>query len=108
MRSMWRGSISFGLVNIPVKMYAATEEKQIRFNQLHSLCHSRIRYVKVCPTCGREVNEDEIVRGYEYEKGRYAIFSKDELEKSERLQVLLTLFAFGPEEIDRFSIRHTT
>ena len=81
MRSMWRGSISFGLVNIPVKMYAATEEKQIRFNQLHSLCHSRIRYVKVCPTCGREVNEDEIVRGYEYEKGRYAIFSKDELEK---------------------------
>jgi len=59
----------------------ATEEKQIRFNQLHSLCHSRIRYVKVCPTCGREVNEDEIVRGYEYEKGRYAILSKDELEK---------------------------
>ncbi len=80
MRSMWKGSISFGLVNIPVKMYTATQEKQVRFNQLHSLCHTPIKYDKVCPRCERSVETEEIVRGYEYEKGRYVVFSDEELE----------------------------
>jgi len=97
MRSMWRGSISFGLVNIPVKMYAATEEKQIRFNQLHSLCHSRIRYVKVCPTCGREVNEDEIVRVTSMKRGAMQFSVRMNWRNSRAaLQVLLTLFALWP------------
>lgn len=78
MRSMWRGSISFGLVNIPVKMYSATESKSIRFNQLHSLCHTPIKYQKVCPQCAREVSPQEIVRGYEYEKGQYVIVTDEE------------------------------
>ncbi len=80
MRSMWKGSISFGLVNIPVKMYTATQEKQIRFNQLHNLCHTPIKYAKVCPHCERKVEEEEIVRGYEYEKGRYVVLTDEELE----------------------------
>lgn len=80
MRSMWKGSISFGLVNIPVKMYTATQEKQLRFNQLHYLCHTPIKYEKVCPHCEQRVEEEEIVRGYEYEKGQYVVLTNEELE----------------------------
>ncbi|HPT82272.1 MAG TPA: Ku protein [Limnochordia bacterium] len=80
MRSMWKGSLSFGLVNIPVRMYAATQERDIRFNQLHSLCHTPIKYEKVCPRCQRAVEQSEIVRGYQYERGRYVLFTEEELE----------------------------
>lgn len=80
MRSMWKGSISFGLVNIPVKMYAATEEKSVRFNQLHTLCHTPIKYEKVCPHCRRPVASKEIVRGYEYESGQYVLVTDEEWE----------------------------
>lgn len=80
MRSMWKGSISFGLVNIPVRMYTATQEKQLRFNQLHNLCQTPIKYEKVCPHCARKVEEEEIVRGYEYEKGQYVVLTNEELE----------------------------
>ena len=73
MRTLWKGAISFGLVNIPVKMYTATERKDIRFNQLHATCKTPIQYRKFCPVCQKEVGADELVRGYEYEKGRYVI-----------------------------------
>ncbi|NMB01596.1 MAG: Ku protein [Firmicutes bacterium] len=78
---MWKGSLSFGLVNIPVKMYTATQGKDIRFNQLHSLCHTPIKYEKVCPNCGRAVDGDEIVRGFQYESGRYVIVQDEELQE---------------------------
>lgn len=80
MRSMWKGSISFGLVTIPVKLYAATESKDVRFNLLHDECRTPIQYRKVCPNCDREVAQEEIVRGYEYEKGRYVIVRDEDLE----------------------------
>ncbi|NLL48512.1 MAG: Ku protein [Firmicutes bacterium] len=80
MRSMWNGSLSFGLVNIPVKMYAATQGKDLRFNQLHTLCHTPIKYEKTCPNCQRRVEETEIVRGYQYEPGHYVIIRDDEWE----------------------------
>lgn len=80
MHTVWKGSISFGLVNIPVKMFTATENKDIRFRQIHKECGTPIRYKKVCPTCDREVVEDDIVKGYEYESGKYVIVSKDELD----------------------------
>jgi DNA end-binding protein Ku len=80
MRSMWKGSISFGLVTIPVKLYAATETKDVRFNLLHDQCRTRVEYRKWCPTCEREVVQEEIVRGYEYEKGRYVLVRDEELE----------------------------
>jgi len=79
-RSMWKGSISFGLVTIPVKLYASTEAKDIRFNYLHDECQSRVEYRKWCPVHEREVSQDEIVRGYEYEKGQYVIVRDEELE----------------------------
>jgi DNA end-binding protein Ku len=78
---MWRGAISFGLVSIPVRVYTATEEKTLRFNQLHEKDHGRIRYKRVCSVDGEEVPFDEIVKGYEYEKDRYVILTDEDFEK---------------------------
>ncbi|NLW58833.1 MAG: Ku protein [Firmicutes bacterium] len=80
MRTLWKGAISFGLVNIPVKMYTATERKNIQFNQLHAPCKTPIQYRKYCPVCQKEVGADELVRGYEYEKGRYVILRDEDFE----------------------------
>jgi DNA end-binding protein Ku len=80
MRTMWRGAISFGLVSIPVRVYTATEEKTLRFNQLHDKDHGRIRYQRVCSKCGEEVPFDHIVKGYEYEKDRYVILTDEDLD----------------------------
>lgn len=80
MRSLWRGSISFGLVNIPVRLYTAVEEKNVRFNLLHRECRTQIKYQKVCPRCGREVSQDEIVRGYPFDRGRYVILEDEDFE----------------------------
>jgi DNA end-binding protein Ku len=80
MRALWRGSISFGLVNVPVKMYAATERKSLSFRQIHKTCGTPIRYEKVCPFCNRKVEDDEIARGYEYEKGKFVVIEEKDLE----------------------------
>ncbi|MCK9221439.1 MAG: Ku protein [Limnochordia bacterium] len=80
MRSLWKGAISFGLVNIPISMYAATEDKSIKFNYLHRECNTPIKYQKTCPRCQREVPAEEIVRGYEYEPGKYVILTEEELD----------------------------
>ncbi|ATW23677.1 Ku protein [Candidatus Formimonas warabiya] len=80
MRTIWKGAISFGLVNIPVKLFPATESKTIKFNYLHKECHSPINYQKLCPVCNREVSQDEIVRGYEYEKGRFVILNEEDMD----------------------------
>lgn len=80
MRSIWKGSISFGLVNIPVRLYTATEEKSVRFNLLHGLCRTQIQYRKYCPHCDREVSQDEIVKGYPYDRGRFVILDEDDFE----------------------------
>lgn len=80
MRSMWKGAISFGLVHIPIKLYSATEKKDIKFNLLHEKCKSPIQYRKFCPVCNAEVPLNEIVKGYEYEEGKYVIMKEDELE----------------------------
>lgn len=81
MRSMWKGSISFGLVNIPVRLYAATEDRSIHFNQLHRPCHTPIRYQKFCPHCQTEVAQEEIVRGYQFDRNRYVTVEQEELNQ---------------------------
>lgn len=81
MNAIWKGAISFGLVNVPVKMYAATEARDTRFNYLHEVCKTPIRYQKVCPTCNRPVDDAEIVRGYEYEKGKYVIMREEDFDR---------------------------
>jgi len=77
---MWKGAISFGLVTIPVSVYPATEEKSLRFNQLHDEDHGRIRYKRVCEKDGREVDYEHIVKGYEYEKDHYVVLTDQDLD----------------------------
>src|ERR671930_321764 len=80
MKTIWKGAISFGLVTIPVKVYGATEEKTLHFNQLHAADGGRIRYKRVCSVDGEEVTYQDIVKGYEYEKDHYVTLSDEELE----------------------------
>lgn len=102
MHTMWKGSISFGLVNIPVKMFSATEDKDIRFRYLHKECGTPVKYIKTCPTCDREVQTEEIVKGYEYEKGRFAIITEEDLESivPETRKAIEILDFVSLEEID--------
>jgi len=80
-RAMWKGAISFGLVTIPVAVFPATEEKSLKFNQLHDEDHGRIRYKRVCETDGEEISYEHIVKGYEYEKDHYVVLTDDDLDK---------------------------
>ncbi len=79
-RSMWKGAISFGLVTIPVAVYPATEEKSLRFNQLHDKDMGRIRYKRVCSVDEEEVEFEHIVKGFELEKDRYVIITDEDLD----------------------------
>ena len=81
MRTIWKGAISFGLVSIPVKLFPATERKEVKFSYLHSKCKSPIRYKRFCSSCEQEVDWNEIIRGYEFESGKYVVFEEDELER---------------------------
>ena len=78
-RSLWKGTLSFGLVTIPVQLFAATEDKSPSFNQLRASDHSRIGYQRVAKSDGAEVAYDEVVKGYEYAKDHYVVFDADEL-----------------------------
>ena len=80
MKTMWKGAISFGLVSIPVRVFTATEEKTLKFNQLHNKDHGRIRYKRVCSKDGEEVQYDDIVSGYEYEKDRYVVLEDEDFD----------------------------
>ena len=80
MRPIWKGAISFGLVTIPVGLYTATEDRKPKFRLLRGSDHSPVRYKRVSEVDGTEVAWDDMVRGYEFEKGRYVVFTDDELE----------------------------
>lgn len=79
MRSIWSGSISFGLVNIPVKVFTAQQSKDIHFHQLHDEDGVRIRQKRVCPADGQEVGYDHIVKGYEISPDHYVVIRPEEL-----------------------------
>ena len=81
MHTVWKGAISFGLVHVPVKMFSATEDKDISMRYIHKECVTPLNFVRKCLTCDREVQWEEIARGYEYEPGAFVLFEKDELEK---------------------------
>lgn len=80
MRPLWNGTLAFGLVVIPVRLYAATERKSPSFNLLHAKCGTPVKYLKWCPTCDREIAQDEITRAFEYAKGEYVTISDEEME----------------------------
>jgi DNA end-binding protein Ku len=79
-RSIWRGAISFGLVNVPVKLYSAVSKKTVRFNQLHDEDGQRIQMKRVCSADGEEVPYEHIVKGYEISPDRYVVISPEELD----------------------------
>src|ERR1700744_4249771 len=79
MKSIWKGSIAFGLVNIPIRLYSATETLGITTHMLYKKDLSRIRFQRVAESTGKEVSAEEIVRGYEVDKGQYVILSDEEL-----------------------------
>ncbi|HXJ62125.1 MAG TPA: Ku protein [Actinomycetota bacterium] len=80
-RTMWKGAISFGLVSIPIRVFPATEEKTLRFNQLHAKDGGRIKYQRVCSIDGEEVPYDQIVKGYEIEKDHYVMLDDEDFDK---------------------------
>ena len=79
-RSIWSGAISFGLVNVPIKLYSAVSRKTVRFNQLNSDTGNRIMQKRVDPDTGEEVPYDRIVKGFELTKDRYVVITPDELD----------------------------
>src|SRR5580704_17316081 len=81
-RATWKGYLRVSLVNIPVKVFPATESSAtISFNQLHNACQTRIQQKRWCPTCNKEVAHDDLEKGYEFEKGRYVVVSEEDIEK---------------------------
>ncbi|GAB2551656.1 non-homologous end joining protein Ku [Gracilibacillus alcaliphilus] len=103
MHTMWKGTISFGLVNIPVKMHAATENKDIKLRQLHKKCKTPIKYEKTCPNCEEEVKNEDIVKAYEYASNKFVVLDDEELEalKKEQEDKAVEIIDFVQlEEID--------
>src|SRR5579864_351535 len=79
-RPIWKGAITFGMISIPVKLFGATESKDLAFNTLHKECKSRLKQKRWCPVDDREVFQDEVVRAYEYSKDHYIEISDEDLE----------------------------
>jgi DNA end-binding protein Ku len=80
-RSIWKGSISFGLVNIPVSLYPATKREELKFNMLRGSDLSPINFKRVAEADGKEVPWDQIVKGYEYEKGKYVVLKDEDFKR---------------------------
>jgi len=79
--TIWKGYISFGLITIPIRLYAAARGERVSFNQIHSPCGSRIKQQTFCPVCDRVVERSELVKGYELTKNRYVIVNDDEIKE---------------------------
>lgn len=79
-RAVWSGAVTFGLVNIPIKVYGATEEKDLRFTTLHAPCKTPLKRPYVCPTCNEPVESKDMVKGYEYGKGNYVLLDDEDFD----------------------------
>ena len=82
MKAIWTGALSFGLVNIPVRLYSATESHGLELDMLHKKDLSPIRYARICRIDGKEIPYDQIVKGYEYEKGDYVVLTDEDFKKA--------------------------
>jgi DNA end-binding protein Ku len=83
MRAIWKGSISFGLVNVPISLYPATAQKELSFRMLRRSDLSPINYKRVAENDGKEVPWDQIVKGYEYEKGKFVVITSEDFERAD-------------------------
>ena len=101
-RSIWKGSIAFGLVNIPIELYSAVRDHRPKFRLLHAKDESPVRYERVCQTEGKPVGWEDLVKGYEYEKGHFVVLSKDDFKTAalEKTKTIDILDFVDPKEID--------
>ena len=101
-RAMWKGSIAFGLVNIPVELYSAVREHRPRFRLLHAKDESPVHYERVCQSEGKPVAWEDLVKGYEYEKGRFVVLTKDDFKTAalQKTKTIDILDFVDPKEID--------
>ena len=81
MKALWKGNISFALVNIPVKLYGASHKKDLDFHLLHKKCSTPLHYERYCPTCKADVVWEDTVHSYEYEKDKYVVVTDEEIER---------------------------
>lgn len=79
--SVWKGSMAFGLLSIPIRLYTAARSERTYLHQLHDKCHTRLKQPLFCPTCNRIVDRSEVIKGYEYEEGRYVLVDKEDIKK---------------------------
>jgi DNA end-binding protein Ku len=82
MRSIWKGAISFGLIHIPVRLYSASRNRELKFKMLHKKDMGEIRYARICKVDGKEVPWEEIVKGYEYAEGDYVVLTEEDFESA--------------------------
>lgn len=101
-RAIWSGAIAFGLINIPVKLFSATRENELSFNQLRKSDHSRIKYLRVAAADGQEVPYDQIVKGFEVEDGRYVVIEDEDIKNAspKKTQSIEILSFANEDEID--------
>src|SRR5215217_3032507 len=101
-RAMWKGAIAFGLVNIPVELYSATRDHRPKFRLLHAKDESPVHYERVCQSEGKPVGWEDLVKGYEYEKGQFVILTKDDFKTAalEKTKTVDILDFVEPKEID--------
>ncbi len=101
-RSMWKGSIAFGLVNIPVELYSATRDHRPKFRLLHAKDEEPVRYERVCQKEGKPVAWEDLVKGYEYAKGQFVVLTKDDFKTAalEKTKTIDIIDFVDPKEID--------
>ena len=101
-RSIWKGSIAFGLVNIPVELFSAVRDHRPKFRLLHAKDEAPVRYERVCQTEGKPVAWEDLVKGYEYEKGSFVVLTKDDFKTAalNKTKTIDILDFVDPEEID--------
>lgn len=93
MRSIWSGALSFGLLNIPIRLYSGSEEHALSFDLLHKKDLSPIRYARICKEDGKEIAYEDIVKGYEYQKGEYVVVTEEDfksvdMEKTDAIEIV--------------------
>jgi DNA end-binding protein Ku len=101
-RPMWKGAIAFGLVNIPVDLYSATRDHRPRFRLLHAKDESPVHYERVCQADGKPVAWEDLVKGFEYEKGQFVVLTKDDFKTAalEKTKTIDIIDFVDPREID--------
>ncbi|HEU4935410.1 MAG TPA: Ku protein [Vicinamibacterales bacterium] len=101
-RSMWKGSLAFGLVNIPIELYSATRDHRPKFRLLHAKDEAPIRYERVCQTEGKPVGWEDLVKGYEYERGQFVVLTKDDFKTAavEKTKTIDIIDFVDPKDVD--------